>query len=335
MVAGLDMDKSCRYAYEENNKQAKFLDADVSALTGEILADMYPKSSIKLLAGCAPCQPFSTYSLGKTEKRDVRWSLLLEFGRLVGELEPEIVTMENVPKVEKHPVFLLFLKQLTSLGYSINYSIVDCAAYGIPQSRKRLVLLASLLGPISLRSADPRKDRPRTVSDAIRKLEKLAAGGSSKRDRMHRASSVSALNMRRLKASVPGGTWRDWDRSLVASCHQAESGETFPSVYGRMSWDALAPTVTTQFFGFGNGRFGHPEQNRALSLREGALLQTFPATYRFVRPDRPIYFKAIGRMIGNAVPVRLGQVIGESIITHVQSEKKSRRSRSSKPAISA
>jgi len=316
------MDESCRYSYEENNKPAKFLAADVAALTGEMLAEMYPKSAIKLLAGCAPCQPFSSYSLGKTEKRDARWRLLSEFGRLVSELQPEIVTMENVPKAERHLVFRRFVKELRALDYSVDYAIIDCTEYGIPQSRKRLVLLASRLGSISLRPIDPKRDRPRTVKTVIGKLEKLIAGGISNRDPLHRASSVSDVNMRRLKASIPGGTWRDWERSLVANCHRTESGETFPGVYGRMTWNAPAPTITTQFFGFGNGRFGHPEQDRALSLREGAILQTFPETYRFVKPGDQVHFKSIGKMIGNAVPVRLGQVIGESIVAHVQSAKR-------------
>ena len=110
-----------------------------------------------------------------------------------------------------------------------------------------------------------------------------------------------------------GGTWRDWDRSLVAHCHKKKSGKTYPSVYGRMAWDEPSPTMTTQFFGFGNGRFGHPQQNRAISLREGAILQSFPRNYKFVAKGEPVYIKTIGRLIGNAVPVKLGKAIGKSI----------------------
>jgi DNA (cytosine-5)-methyltransferase 1 len=130
---------------------------------------------------------------------------------------------------------------------------------------------------------------------------------------------LSDLNLRRIKASKPGGTWRDWDEELIASYHQKVSGDGYVSVYGRMEWHIPAPTITTQFYGFGNGRFGHPEQDRAISLREGALLQTFPEYYEFVEPGKPYYFNALGRHIGNAVPVDLGRVIARSIKYHLQS----------------
>jgi DNA (cytosine-5)-methyltransferase 1 len=127
------------------------------------------------------------------------------------------------------------------------------------------------------------------------------------------------------RPTTPGGTWRDWQKTLVADCHTKKTGKTYSSVYGRMCWDEPAPTITTQFFGFGNGRFGHPDQNRAISLREGAILQSFPKEYEFVPPGRPICKKAVGRLIGNAVPPRLGEVIGLSIIRHVDRWTKSRR----------
>jgi DNA (cytosine-5)-methyltransferase 1 len=152
---------------------------------------------------------------------------------------------------------------------------------------------------------------------AIGHLPELEAGKVSSVDVLHYSSSLSPLNLRRIRASRPGGTWRDWDRELVAACHRKKKGKTYPSVYGRMAWDSPSPTITTQFFGFGNGRFGHPEQNRAISLREGAVLQTFPCDYQFVEPGGVYRFKTIGRLIGNAVPVRLGEVIGKSIEMHL------------------
>ena len=122
----------------------------------------------------------------------------------------------------------------------------------------------------------------------------------------------------RIKASKPGGTWRDWPDHLLLDCHTRSSGKTYPSVYGRMEWDKPSPTITTQFFGYGNGRFGHPTQNRALTLREGALLQGFPKSYRFVRKHEDIIMKKIGKLIGNAVPVTLARVIGKSIRQHTK-----------------
>lgn len=318
VTAGYDLDEACRYAFERNNRPAKFYAVDVAALTGEMLTAALPAGDLRLLAGCAPCQPFSTYSLGKARSDDIKWSLLTQFGRLVAEVEPDLVTMENVPKLRGHAIFARFKRTLTKLGYHVWDDVVDCVDYGVPQTRKRLVLLASRLGELQLRPRDPRRDKRRHVHHVIGKMAPIDAGAISDGDPLHTASAVHPVNLRRLKASHPGGTWKDWDEDLVAECHRSDSGSTFVGVYGRMSWDAPSPTITTQFYGFGNGRFGHPTQDRALSLREGAMLQTFPPTYRFVEAGQPVYFKSIGRMIGNAVPVRLGQVIGESIVQHVE-----------------
>ena len=316
--AGYDLDPSCKWPYEKNNKGSKFHEQDVALLTGDELNQKFGDAPVRLLAGCAPCQPFSSYSLGKTDESDDRWSMLTEFGRLVEETLPELITMENVPQLLKHEVFDQFVEVLRGHQYSVATKIVHCAEYGIPQDRKRLVLLASRLGVgIELRRRDPRRDRARTVRRAIGDMPPLKAGQSHKADPLHVSSQLSEKNMERMRQSVPGGSWRDWDKKLVADCHKSDTGKSFPSVYGRMEWDKPSPTITTQFFGFGNGRFGHPDQNRALSLREGAILQTFPKRYSFVSPKEQVEIKNVGRLIGNAVPVRLGKVIGESIIGHV------------------
>ena len=178
-----------------------------------------------------------------------------------------------------------------------------------------MVILASLIGPIELIS--PTHKKAKSVKDAIGKLPAIAAGSVHENDAFHVSSRLSDLNLERIRASRPGGTWRDWPELLVADCHRRETGRTYPGVYGRMAWDAPSPTITTQFYGFGNGRFGHPEQDRAISLREGAILQGFPQKYAFVEKGSPAHFKALGRMIGNAVPVALGKAIGQSIITHL------------------
>ena len=137
-------------------------------------------------------------------------------------------------------------------------------------------------------------------------------------DPLHRSQALSEKNLERIQQSEPGGTWRDWDNELVLDCHKKDSGSTYNAVYGRMEWDSAAPTITTQFYGYGSGRFGHPEQDRAISLREGAMLQTFPKDYCFVEEETDeVSFKQIGRFIGNAVPVRIAEVIGESILQHL------------------
>ena len=220
------------------------------------------------------------------------------------------------PSVERHEVYTEFLELLKKLGYHVMHKIVDCSLYGLPQQRRRMVLVASLLGPIEL--IEPTHQRKlNTVRKAIENLPPISAGESLPSDALHSASTLSDLNLKSIRASKPGGTWRDWPDHLRAKCHRRHTGKTYPSVYGRMEWDVPAPTLTTQFFGFGNGRFGHPDQDRAISLREGAILQGFSESYSFLPDDSPIYFRTLGRMIGNAVPVTPGTVIGRSIQQHL------------------
>lgn len=317
---GVDIDPACEYPYRANNR-ASFLEESVADLTVDDVAAEIEGSRFTLLAGCAPCQPFSTYQQ-KLGPSDDRWNLLSHFGRLAEEILPDLVTMENVPNLAKQTVFKRFVSRLERLGFYVTYEVVDCADFGVPQHRNRLVLLASRLGPVTLKRS---KAKPKSVKDAIGDLPKLQAGEFCLSDPLHQAAELSPLNLKRIKASVPGGSWKDWDEELIADCHKRSSGKTYPSVYGRMEWDAPAPTMTTQFFGFGNGRFGHPEQHRAISLREGAILQSFPKSYRFVSPGSPIYYKTIGRLIGNAVPVKLAEAIGRTLLSHVDEYAKPRR----------
>ncbi|AVG78624.1 DNA cytosine methyltransferase [Pantoea ananatis] len=314
VVAGIDLEGECRFPYEKNNKST-FIEKDIVKVTKEELLELYGDASIKVLAGCAPCQPFSKYTQGKDKAQDKKWPLLYEFERLIREVSPEVVTMENVPDVTKHKVYDDFYNSLVSLGYKVWASRVDCVEYGIPQSRSRHVLLASKLGSIELVKRDDFVYK--TVKDAIGTLPPLESGGADPHDVLHRASKLSPINKQRIMHSVPGGTWKDWPEELVAACHLKSSGKGYASVYGRMSWDKPSPTITTLCYGFGNGRFGHPEQHRAISLREAALLQTFPVDYSFVEDEADFVMRNIGRMIGNAVPVELGRIIGLSIQNHL------------------
>lgn len=313
---GYDIDPACKFPYEHNNK-AKFILQDVENLSGSDLAEHFSGSSIKILVGCAPCQPFSNYSRRYNDKKS-KWKLLQDFVRLVKESEPDIISMENVLQLKYHAVFQEFIENLENLKYYLEPYEVNCLNYGIPQSRRRLVLLASKFGKINLIPATHNKGRYETVRKTIEHLEPLAAGEKSKTDKLHICSKLSNLNLKRIQASKPGGTWRDWPPELIAKCHTKKSGKSYPSVYGRMEWDKPSPTITTQCFGFGNGRFGHPEQHRAITLREAALLQTFPENYQFIAPNEDLAAISIGRLIGNAVPVKLGEVIGRSILEHLQ-----------------
>lgn len=319
VVAGIDLDPACRFPYEANN-QARFVEQDIGKVTAEELKSLFGDADLTVLAGCAPCQPFSTYAQRyETDGKDGKWGLLYHFARLAKEANPDVITMENVPTVAKHEVFHDFVASLKELGYHVWFDVVDSSKFGVPQTRNRMVLLASKLGDI--RMLPPSTIKPKTVRQAIRHLRALKAGESAPRDKLHATATLSEKNLTRIKASKPGGTWRDWPESLVADCHKAKSGKTYAGVYGRMEWDKPGPTMTTQCYGFGNGRFGHPEQDRAISLREAAILQSFPRTYHFIPDGGEVNFSMLGRLIGNAVPVELGRAIARSIKAHLKEKR--------------
>ncbi len=316
VAAGIDIDEDCRYAYETNNG-AQFIRKDVSELEPDELNGIFHPTRYRILVGCAPCQPFSQYN---QKNDDPKWRLLDDFGVLIDGARPDVVSMENVPQLLKFrggKLFDDFVSVLKWAGYDVAFSTLYGPDYGLAQTRSRLVLIASRLGRIGLPEPTHGNHRYSSVADAIGSLPALEAGGADPRDPLHRCSRLSAINLERMKASRPGGTWHEWPSELVSGCHSQETGKGYAAVYGRMTWDEPSPTITTQFYGFGSGRFGHPQQNRALSLREGAILQGFPKEYEFVEPGRPVQFKKLGRMIGNAVPVVLARAIARTIAEHL------------------
>lgn len=314
---GFDIDTTCKYAYEHNN-DAHFHNENIRNMDGNEIINCYDNDVTRILVGCAPCQPFSQmrFKMGKTNNEDEKYNLLTEFGRMIEAVHPTVVSMENVPQIRTTSIYSDFYNLLERLGYHISAKVVYCPDYGISQTRRRFVLLASLLGNIDL--IDPTHNRQDVViRDFIEGLPEIGAGETDVNDPLHRSARLSELNLRRIRASVQGGTWHDWPEDLRCECHKKDTGQTYSSVYGRLSWNQIGPTITTQFYAYGTGRHGHPDQDRALSLREGALLQTFPANYDFINPDVTFCFRDIARHIGNAVPVRLGEVIGQSIIHHL------------------
>lgn len=323
IISGYDIDSTCQFAYETNN-EAKFHFMDIREVKGKDVEKLYSKKSIRVLAGCAPCQPFSSYAHTNKKKDPNKYDLLYEFGRLVKEVQPDIVTMENVPSIltfSLKPVFPDFVKLLADKGYKVSYQTVFCPDYGIPQTRRRLVLLASRLGSISLIKKTNTPDNYKTVGDTIRGLEPIEAGGVSLTDPLHRCRSLSSVNQLRIRNTPYGGSWKDWPEELILDCHRKETGKSFESVYGRMKWEEPSPTITTECTGIGNGRFGHPEQDRAISVREAALLQTFPIDYKFFPNEEEVSITKASRYIGNAVPPRLGEVIADSIKEHIRTHR--------------
>ena len=317
--AGIDVDPQMEYAYRTNNGDVEFLLWDISRKNSRSIEKLFGPGKYRLLAGCAPCQPFSKLTNGRDGHDS--WDLLDYFGRFVSGVRPDLVTMENVPELADRgqDVFDRFLKRLDSHGYHVDWRIVQCGKYGIPQARRRLVLVASLLGEIAVPEGRyPHPSQWKTVRKTIGRLRPLRAGEEDPRDPLHVASQLSELNLKRIRATPhDGGTRHAWPDELVLDCHRRKSGERYYSIYGRMWWDKPAPTMTTLCTGIGNGRFGHPEQDRSITLREAALFQSFPKSYEFWPPDQKLNRKAVGRMIGNAVPPKLAEAIGEALLKHL------------------
>jgi DNA (cytosine-5)-methyltransferase 1 len=320
VVAGIDNDSTCKFGYEYNNK-AQFINTDILDVKADQINKLFgnEKGTIRVLAGCAPCQPFSKLNLNAITAKQLE--PLSKFAQLITETQPDIVSMENVSNLavkDKYPAFASFLKTLADNNYNYKYEIVDVSEFGVPQRRKRLVLLASKLGNIQLIKRT-HKDKRVTVRDVISHLEPIKDGEVSEKDPLHRSRKLAPINLKRIKATPHnGGSSNSWSNDLVLDCHKKKSGKTYRhTVYGRMNWDAPSPTMTTQCVGLGNGRYGHPTQNRAISLREAAIFQTFPKDYQFVSDSEPIFINKVAKFIGNAVPVRLGSVIGKSIKEHV------------------
>lgn len=334
VTAGVDNDAKSKYPYNQNTN-ADFKKADVQALAQnpERVARLYPwDTDLKVLAACAPCQPYSTLSHSKSGKQQDhdKWGLLNTVQKIVEYVEPDVVVTENVLQVRNDDVYLEFEEKLEELGYSINSDEnknVYCPEYGIPQKRKRWVLLASQEGPIKLTNPIYTDDSEYpTVQETIDHLPSVQAGEPHPEHDIHRARTLSKKNLERIRNMVPGGDWRLWEEEglehLLADCHTRASGRSYKAPYSRMRADEPAPTITTQFYNYGSGRFGHYDtnQDRALTLLEGALLQTFPKNYDFYEDWDDVGVKNLGRLIGNAVPPLLGKQIGEAILRHIDAK---------------
>lgn len=318
IVLGLDVDHDAAQTYRSNFPKAAFIEADIRTLNASELDPwMAGRDGPVLFCGCAPCQPFSKQNRQRT-KIDPRKSLLAEFGRFVEHWLPEYVFIENVPGMQKLkgnkgplPAFKSLLKKL---GYQFDVKVLPALWFGVPQTRERLVLLACRGVAISLPEPThgPDKEPYATVQDWIGNLAPLTAGQTDSKDPDHRAAALSKLNLARIAATPEGGGREHWPRRLLLDCHKDHAGHT--DVYGRLAWDKPAAGLTTRCISYSNGRFGHPEQNRAISVREAACLQTFPADFVFCGS-----LNSKAKQIGNAVPPLMAQSVGQMISDHLAS----------------
>ncbi len=308
VILGIDNDASVKQTFEENN-DAKFLEADLRQLNFSTIKKYLKlkKSDSLVFVGCAPCQPFSKINL--SESKDSKEDLLLEFGQAIAEFKPDFVMSENVPAIKNRKVFERFISLLKRQGYQYTYAIVNSFDYGVPQNRKRLVLLATRH---SKKLIFPRPPEVHvTVRDAISHYPPIKAGESHPAVPNHSCRGLSERNLKRIRSTpIDGGIRISWSKRLWLECHKGCTG--FKDVYGRMSWDKPGPTITTKSHSLSNGRFGHPEQDRAISLREAAALQTFPDDYFFYGST-----ETVSRHIGNAVPPSLARYFGEFIYKYL------------------
>jgi len=323
VLIGLDNDESVRESYERNNYPSKFMNVDITDQKKnlEIIKDALNSSEhdYSVFAACAPCQPFSLQN--KKFETDERKSLLLNFIDNIKQLEkkflPSFLFVENVGnmKMRGQKILKEILFKLKKMHYLyLEPMVINAANFGVPQKRKRLIFIAvnqdSVNVNLDIFSWDyfykTYRENEKSVREAIDHLKKLEAGEADPNDLLHSARNLSPTNIKRIKQiKVPGGSRNSWDKGLTLKCHENYSGHQ--DVYGRMSWDKPAPTMTTKCTSISNGRFGHPEQNRAISLREAAIFQTmdnFDFGTNFIK-DR------IARQIGNAVPPKLAEKFGK------------------------
>lgn len=311
IIAAIDNDPDAANTYRLNFPGVQFFERDIRSISVEEIGDILPRGMPMLFSGCAPCQPFSKHNQDSAA-RDPRRFLLQEFQRFVIALRPEFVIVENVPGLQRignRGPLRTFLRSLRAAGYDVQSSVLAALNYGVPQVRRRLVLIASRVGSVAMPKPTHGPDllRPSTVRDWISDLPPLEAGGQDPIDPDHAAMRLSEMNLKRIMATPEGGGRYNWDADLGLDCHEGHKGHS--DVYGRLAWDKPASALTTRCLSYSNGRFGHPEQHRAISLREAACLQTFPRRFRFSGS-----LTSRGRQVGNAVPPLLAYSLGKEVV---------------------
>lgn len=325
---------SCQDAistFKKNFRGVSVINESIESVDAQRIESYYSKESeVKLFCGCAPCQPFTKQKTNtkKHESEDNRRGLLAYFSAIIHGCLPELVFVENVPGLQKVSVetggpFSLFIEQLKKDGYFVDYGVIAAQDYGSPQVRRRLVLVASRTGTIAIPAPThgPNRAKPYvTVRDVIADLPSVGHGTEypdKRRYPNHRAARLSALNLERIRHTGVNGR-RDWPESLLPKCYtKKKNGKRYnghSDCYTRLAWDESAPGLTTRCISYSNGRFGHPEQDRAITVREAARLQGFPDSFVFTGS-----LSAMARQIGNAVPVQVARAFGQHFIKHVRS----------------
>lgn len=358
IVWALDNNPVAAHTYHLNFPDVQFHCKNIEKMSDNDLRPLFDKykKSIRLFCGCAPCQPFTKQKTQKKSKdQDSRYPLLISFAEIIKQYTPELVFIENVPGVQYQTAdepgpFQTFLNTLKELNYRIKYGVVKAQDYGAAQIRHRFILLASKVSDISLppithgETGNKQLKKYVTVRDKIADLPPIAAGQTfvdpNGKIYNHKASSLSELNLKRIQATSPdGGNRLNWPDNLQLKCHLKQTikiscphkkgksatyigapGHT--DVYGRLWWDRPATGLTTRCNSYSNGRFGHPEQDRAISIREAARLQGFSDSFIFTGS-----IVDMARQIGNAVPIPLAMAVGQHFNSILFCNNKNRKGR--------
>jgi DNA (cytosine-5)-methyltransferase 1 len=321
VLLGIDSDTDSQSSFKANFPNAEFICKDICKLQPTAIEAVVAKAAGHpvLFSACAPCQPFSRQNTLRKAK-DPRVSLLNEFSRFVVHFLPDYIFVENVPGIQrvsrKKGPLPKFMRLLRSLNYRVRCRVVASDDYGVPQKRMRLVLIASLGSYIAFPRPTHGPGRGRephsAVWDWIGDLPPIEAGGCDTTVPNHQAAALSPINLERIRATPEGGGRRDWPERLRLDCHQkAYKGHT--DVYGRMKRNQPSTGLTTRCISLSNGRFGHPTQHRAISVREAACIQTFPRDFIFHGS-----MASMARQIGNAVPTRMAEVFGRNFAAHAE-----------------
>jgi DNA (cytosine-5)-methyltransferase 1 len=316
ILAGIDIDPDAALTFSQNFPEAKTFCRDIAKIRTSTLKRVVGARRPLLFSACAPCQPFSKQRRDRSAT-DERSPLLLEFVRFVKYFKPTYIFVENVPGLQSPSSgsgpFPLFVEKVTRLGYKLDIRIVESCAYGVPQRRRRLIIFGALRSSISIPDATHGPGSATGYSvvwDWIGNLPAIRAGETHPTVPNHRAASLSPKNLVRIRATPEGGGREHWPADLRLKCHDNEyRGHT--DVYGRMRRNMLASALTTRCISLSNGRFGHPTQDRAISVREAACLQTFPPNFTFAGS-----LNSMARQIGNAVPVVLAKTLGDAFRKH-------------------
>ncbi len=331
VATAVEIDSAAAETYRRNHRQTKLIEKDIREVSATEILQTAGTSNVSLLAGCAPCQGFCSLT-SKHKKDDPRNELLLSMANLIEEILPDAIMMENVPGLAKRgkSIFDKFLNVLKDIGYQTEgaWGIQQMADFGVPQNRKRLVMLAGrnfqikFPEPTHVQSLEknPKLEKWRTVRDTIGKMQKpitlknAHCHGGPQAHNWHVVRDITLETKERLKVAKPGQSRLKIDKSLMPQCHR-NGYKGFTNVYGRMEWENISPTITSGFTTLSMGRFGHPTQDRTISVREAAMLQTFPEGYVFVTDT----MESVCNLIGNAVPPIYAQLAGKQIISAINS----------------